>query len=114
MEDKDLKAFHALPHATSCRMIDFDDVQVVAGSIPKTFFLLVSGTKPWITMNVELHPLIYKKQPEYWGLEVVGCQTGIGLPTTAPYHAALNISHLLGTEGIEVIGASSQKQIKVP
>jgi hypothetical protein len=53
-------------------------------------------------------------QPLYWGIEVVGCQHGIGLPATAPYTVALDITHLLGTTGIEVIGASSTKKIKVP
>jgi hypothetical protein len=114
MQESDLKAFEKLPPSTSCRLIDFDDVKVVPGFIPKTFILIVSGTKPWVTMKVELHPLIYIRQPEYWGIEVVGCQSGIGLPTTAPYQVALDISHTLGTKGIEVIGASTKKQISVP
>ena len=114
MQESQLKAFESLPHSSSCRLIDFADVQVVPGFFPKTFILIVSGTKPWVTMKVELHPLIYIRQPEYWGIEVVGCQSGIGLPQTAPYHVALDISHLLGTKGIEVIGASTRKQISVP
>ena len=64
-------------------------------------------------MIVELSPLIYIRQPEYWGIEVVGCQNGIGLPQTAPYTVALDITHLLGTKGIEVIGASGRKQLNV-
>ena len=59
-------------------------------------------------------PLIYIRQPEYWGIEVVAWQTGIGLPRTALYQVSLDISHLLGTEGIEVIGATTRKKIKVP
>jgi len=114
MDDSDLKAFEALPSSTSCRLIDFDTATVVPGIVPKTFFLIVTGHKPWITMNVELHPLIYIKQPVYWGIEVVGCQGGIVLPQQAPYHVALDITHVLGTKGIEVIGASTKKQIKVP
>jgi hypothetical protein len=114
MDEKHLKAFEALPHSTSCRLIDFDTATVVPGFLPKTFFLIVTGTKPWVTMAVELNPLIYIKQPEYWGIEVVGCQSGIGLPQAAPYHVALDISHVLGTKGIEVIGASKKKQIVVP
>jgi hypothetical protein len=114
MDEKHLEAFNALPPSTSCRLIDFEKTEVVPGIVPKTFFLIVIGTKPWLTMKVELHPLIYIRQPEYWGIEVVGCQSGIGLPVTAPYHVALDISHLLGTKGIEVIGASGRKQIKVP
>ena len=114
MEEMHLKAFESLPHPSTCRLINFEKADVVPGFVPKTFFLIVAGTKPWVTMKVELHPLIYIKRPEYWGIEVVGCQQGIGLPQTAPYHVALDITHLLGTKGIEVIGASSKKQFNVP
>jgi hypothetical protein len=114
MEDKDLRAFAALPPSTGCRLIDFEKATVVPGFIPKTFFLIVTGTKPWITMTVKLEPLIYIVQPDYWGIEVVGCMSGIGPPVTAPYHVALDITHLLGKSGIEVIGASKKETIKVP
>jgi hypothetical protein len=114
MSEKQLKAFAALPHSTSCRLIGFRTARVVPGIVPKTYFLIVEGTKPMATMKVELHPLIYIRQPEYWGIEVVGCQNGIGLPTTTPYYLSLDITHLLGTRGIEVIGASGKKQFNVP
>jgi hypothetical protein len=114
MKAAQLKAFNALPPSSTCRLIPFSKAIVVPGFLPKTFFLIVSGTKPWVTMTVELRPLIYIVKPLYWGIEVVGCQQGIGLPATAPYTVALDITHLLGTTGIEVIGASSTKKIKVP
>lgn len=109
--EKELQAHEALPQSSGCRIIDFDSAEVVPGIVPKTFFLIVSGTKPMLTMKVDLVPLIYVKQPDYWGIEVVGCQSGIGLPMVAPYHVVLDISHLLGTEGIEVIGASHQEKM---
>jgi hypothetical protein len=114
MEEMHLKAFESLPHSSTCRLIDFEKADVVPGFVSKTFFLIVAGIKPWLTMRVELHPLIYIKHPEYWGIEVVACQDGIGLPQTAPYHIPLDITHLLGTKGIEVIGASSRKRFNVP
>jgi len=114
MEEMHLKAFEALPHSSTCRLIDFDRADVVPGFVSQTFFLIVAGSKPWLTMKVELHPLIYIQRPEYWGIEVVACQEGIGLPQSAPYHAALDITHQLGTKGIEVIGASHKKQFNVP
>lgn len=114
MQEADLQALHKLPPSTLCRIIDFDRAEVRPGIIPKTFFLIVSGHKPWITMTVELVPLIYIVQPDYWGIEVVGCLHGIGLPVQAPYTVALNISHVLGKHGIEVIGANKKQQIKVP
>ncbi|WFU43046.1 hypothetical protein QA640_11670 [Bradyrhizobium sp. CB82] len=114
MKESDLKELEALPHSSTCRLISFKDADVVPGIVPNTFFLIVSGIKPWATMKVELQPLIYIHQPEYWGIEVVGCQSGIGLPMQAPYHVSLDISHARGKLGIEVIGATSRKQIKVP
>jgi hypothetical protein len=114
MEQRDLDLFKKMPPPESCRLIDFDKAVVVPGFIPKTFFLIVSGTKPWVTMDVSLRPRIYIVQPDYWGIEVVGCQSGIGLPQTAPYHVSLEITHVLGKAGIEVIGATNSLKIKVP
>jgi hypothetical protein len=114
MKAQDIAKLEALPHATACRLIDFDTAEVVRGIMPNTYFLIVRGTKPWLTMDVELAPRIYIVQPDYWGIEVVGCQSGIGLPMEAPYAVVLNISHVRGTKGIEVIGATHSKQIDVP
>ncbi|TFV40769.1 hypothetical protein E4K66_07965 [Bradyrhizobium frederickii] len=114
MKESDLKELEALPRSSTCRLISFDNAEVVPGIVSNTFILVVSGVKPWLTMKVELVPLIYIRQPEYWGIEVIGCQSGIGLPAQAPYHVSLDISHLRGTVGIEVIGATLKKQIKVP
>jgi len=113
MKQEDLQKFNTLPPVSGCRVIDFEKAQVVPGIIPHTWFLSVSGTKPWVTMVVSLVPRIYIVEPEYWGIEVVGCQHGLGLPIVAPYHVALNISHLHGTKGIEVIGANRQQKIDV-
>jgi hypothetical protein len=114
MQDADLQAFQALPPSTLCRLINFDRAEVVHGIIPKTFFLIVRGEKSLATTTVELVPRIYIVQPDYWGIEVIGCQRGIGLPMQVPYMVALNISHVIGKHGIEVIGANKKQQIKVP
>jgi hypothetical protein len=114
MQEADLQALQKLPPSSLCRLINFDRAEVRPGIIPKTFFLIVSGQKPWLTMTVELVPRIYIVQPDYWGIEVIGCQRGIGLPMPAPYSVALDISHVIGKYGIEVIGANKKEQIKVP
>jgi len=44
----------------------------------------------------------------------IGCQRGIGLPIKVPYSVVLDITHVLGKRGIEVIGANRKEQIKVP
>ena len=38
---------------------------------------------------VQLAPLIYIQQPDYWGIEVVGCQHGFGIPIMVPYSVTL-------------------------
>ncbi len=102
---QDAESFAKLPASKSCRLIDFDKADVVPGIVPKTWFLTVSGTKPYINMRVDLNPLIYVRQPEYWGIEVVGCLMGPGLPTM-PYSVFLPLEGTVGTKGIEVIGAT--------
>ena len=107
------KAFLNAPTASSVRLINFTKAEVVGGFLPNTYILIVSGIKPYLNMTVELSPLVYIRRPEYWGIEVVGSLPGIGLPTTAPYTVALPLG-VLGTKGIEVIGASRKKKINVP
>ena len=72
--------------------------------------LRVSGTKPWATMTVQLVPLVFVRQPEYWGIEVVGSLPGIGLPAQAPYEVSLAVTSFLGTRGIEVLGANRSQR----
>ena len=105
-----------LPAPASSRLIDFDRVEVVTlESFPPQFVLVVSGTKPFLNMDVSLVPLVYVRQPEYWGIEVVGrLPGGIGLPALAPYRVSLALAGSLGTQGIEVIGASRTERIDVP
>jgi hypothetical protein len=109
-----LKDFAALPAPTSCRLIDFEKAEVVSGIVPGTYMLVVKGMKPYLNMQVNLLPLVYIKQPEYWGIEVTGCLPGgIGLPATAPYTAVLSLNGTIGTKGIEVIGAKRSEKIAV-
>ena len=113
VDEKHVAAFNALPQPSSCRLIDFDDVQVIPGTVLRTYFLIVKGTRPWMTMDVGLHPLPYATRPDFTGIEVVGCQNGIGLPQAGPYSAVIEFTHLIGTRGIEVIGATARKKIEI-
>jgi hypothetical protein len=108
------KAFTSNPASASVRLINFARAKVVPGIVPGTFILIVSGTKPYLNMTVELSPLIYIRRPEYWGIEVVGSLHGIGLPATAPYTVFIPLDGITGTKGIEVIGANKKQKIKVP
>jgi hypothetical protein len=108
------KDFAKNPASASVRLISFTRARVVPGIVPGTFILIVSGTKPYLNMTVELSPLIYIRRPDYWGIEVVGSLHGIGLPATAPYTVFIPLDGITGTKGIEVIGANKRQKIKVP
>ena len=109
-----LKAFEALPKSSSCRLIDFEKAEVRPGIVSGTYILIVQGIKPYLNMQVNLIPLVYIRQPEFWGIEVTGCLPGgIGLPATEPYTVVLPLNGTIGTKGIEVIGANCSQKIPV-
>jgi hypothetical protein len=104
-----------LPAAQSSRRIGFERAEVLTlQSDPPQYLLTVTGTKPYLNMDVELVPLVYMRQPEHWGIEVVGSLHGVGLPTTSPYTVSLPLTGFVGTQGIEVIGAERSVTIEVP
>lgn len=109
--EQSLRQFQALPKPESSRLIDFEEAEIRPGIVSGTYILIVKGTTPYLNMTVNLVPLVYVRQPEYWGIEVIGSLSGIGLPATAPYTASIPIEGIRGTEGIEVIGATLSKQI---
>jgi len=116
VNEEQLRVHQDLPTADSQRLIDFERVQILTlESFPPQFVLRVTGTKPFLNMEVQLEPLVFIRQPEFWGIEVVGrLPGGIGLPALAPYDVTIPLSGTMGTKGIEVIGASRSRKIKVP
>jgi len=102
------------PTPTSVRLINFTRAEIHPGFVPNTWILVVSGTMPYVNMTVRLSPLIYIRRPEFWEIEVIGSLPGIGLPMTAPYSVSLPLDGIIGTKGIEVVGASKRKRIPVP
>lgn len=116
MNREQMEEYEVLPKAESHRLIDFDRAEVVAlESFPPQFVLTVSGEKPYMNMEVSLEPLVYIRQPEYWGIEVVGhLPGGIGLPVVTPYTVSIPLSGIMGTKGVEVIGATRSEKIDVP
>jgi hypothetical protein len=105
----------ALPTTQGPRLLDFENAEVRPGFINDTWFLIVSGVAPCANMEVSLVPLVYVSQPEYWGIEVIGTlPSGICLRAVKPYMVTLDISNVLGTRGIEVMGARRSEQIEVP
>lgn len=112
--------FAGLPPASACRLLSrtVDKTQAVAeirpGFVNNTYFLIVAGKKPWISMSVSLVPVWYAKQPEFWEIQVVACQPGFGLPVVGTYSIAFSIDAYLGTKGVEVVWADSRLELPVP
>ncbi len=108
--------FEARPRPSSIRLIDFEEAEGRPSIVSGSYILIVRGTKPYLNMEVNLTPLVYIRQPEYWGIEVIGyLPGGIGLAApTAPYNASLGLNGTIGTQGIDVIGATRSEKISVP
>jgi hypothetical protein len=114
VNEQQIMDYQRLPQSEACRLIDFDEVDVVTLEIfPPQHVLIVSGTKPYLNMEVSLRPRTYIQQPEYWGIEVVGCLPGFGLLALAPYTASIRFAGFMGTRGIEVIGATRSEKIEL-
>jgi hypothetical protein len=66
-------------------------------------------------MKVELVPVVYVRQPDYWEIELVGClRGGICLPVVMPFAEAIPIQGTTGTKGIKVVGATKVVKLDVP
>jgi hypothetical protein len=116
MNAQPIEDYESLPKSGSYRLLDFEWAEVVTlESFPPQYLLRVGGTKPYANMRVDLSPLVYVRQPEYWGIEVVGrLRGGIPLPAEVPYEVSLPLSGITGTRGVEVIGASHSEKLEVP
>lgn len=106
MKQQDIDVLATMKAPTNFVLVNVDKAELREGIVGGTYFLVVQGTKPWISMRVDFSPLIYIGQPEYWGIQVIGIQSGIGLPTTAPYSHYDEVSQFMGKKGVEVIGAN--------
>jgi len=103
------------PDPSLCKAIDFARAFVRTVDTPThDQFLVVSGVKPFSSMEVVLSPVTYVRQPEYWEIDVLGCVRTIGMPMQTPYTASLRLGSTIGTKGIDVVGATRSLRIDVP
>ncbi len=117
MAEGQLDALGALPAAKSCRLVDFEQAHIVTldETFPPQYVLVVIGTAPIFNLRVDLVPLIYVRRPEYWGIELVGCVSGtVLLPTERRFSVTLGLAGVTGTQGVEVVGASTSQRLDVP
>lgn len=104
----------SLPQSQAVRLIGFDDARVFPHPlVPINHFLLVTGTKPFANMRVQLVPRVYIRQPDFWGIEVTGSLPGVGVPGDTPYSVEIELLGISPRIGIEIIGAEATKKIKI-
>lgn len=103
-----------MPLAESCRLLPVDCASLRPGFVNDTYFLLVSGIKPYAAMTAKLLPRIYTRKPDWWEVEVVGClESGIVADVTGPYSEQKEI-WFWGNKGIEVIGRDFKQRFERP
>ena len=98
----------------ACRLLDFDGVEVRPGFVSGTWILIVQGKAPCGNMHIDLIPLVYASRPDYWEIEVVGCLRGPMCLPRRPFIESLALEGMLGSAGIEVVGATRRRRIDVP
>ncbi|MDQ1288353.1 MAG: hypothetical protein QG622_1918 [Actinomycetota bacterium] len=104
-----------VPTPSQCRRIDFEKASVtplVSAAVPPSvrYRLTVSGTRSATNVSVKLVPVVYDQQPEYWGIQVTGCSSGIGLTVLTSYTVTYDFTGPRGTCGVEVIGTTKRQQ----
>ena len=115
IDEQTLAKLRQAPAPQSRRLIDFESAEVRPGFVNNTFFLVVRGSVPCANMRVELAPLVYIRRPDYWEIEVVASFSGpICLPQIRQYTETLPLDGIVGTAGIEVVGATRRERIRVP
>jgi hypothetical protein len=116
MDTHESHAPPTVPAAQSTGLVEFETAEVVSQMIyPPRPVLVVTGRKPHPSMTIELVPLVYIRQPEYWGIEVIGSGAGPrgAAGVSVPYAVQLDLAPCTGTAGVEVVGANQSKQLPV-
>jgi hypothetical protein len=96
--------------AQNCRLIPFDKAEAFKATSGQVT-LVVTGVAPTSGTTVKLVPLVYVRQPEYWGIQVIGCTPAITLPVITPWAVKQDVTGTVGTAGLEVIGSNQSVKI---
>jgi len=77
---------------------------------------VVSGVTA-LPVDVSLVPLVYVSRPPFWGIQVVGSNPAAPQATPAitnvAYDVELDLDGLVGSAGVEVVGATRTERIAV-
>jgi len=95
--------------------LDFDRARIITRrTFPPQHVLQVVGNAPSADTTVELVPLVYVQQPDYWEVEIIGRSTGVATSAIVDYEVTLPVSQAQGRFGIEVVGTTHTKRLDIP
>ncbi|WP_141700692.1 hypothetical protein [Methyloceanibacter superfactus] len=98
----------------SCDPIDFDSVKIEYRR-DRGYQLTITGIKPYTNMEVSLNSEPYDRKPAYLRTVVVGCvKNFIVVPLETPYYLTVPLAPLMGTKGVEIVGASGSVRRNAP
>ncbi|MDA7948160.1 MAG: hypothetical protein MPJ78_11875 [Hyphomicrobiaceae bacterium] len=106
MKQQDIDDLIARKKPDGVILLEIDKAKLTPGIVNGTYFLTVWGRKPWSTIKVGFAPCIYVDQPQYWGIQVIGVQSGIGLPVETPFEHTEEVTQTMGKKGVEAIGVN--------
>ena len=95
--------------AKACVPVDFTSAALVRAE--GRLLLRVSGQAPHPFLSIEVRPVQYVMQPDYWLMSLVACATPGGKLEGAPvsYAVEVNVSGYAGLKGIELSGKPGAK-----
>ena len=77
--------------------------------------LTITGIKPHTNMEVSLAREEYARKPAFWWSAVVGCvKNFIVVPLATPYFLTVPLDPFVGTQGVEIVGASGSRPAQGP
>ncbi|MCI5140111.1 MAG: hypothetical protein D3922_17260 [Candidatus Electrothrix sp. AR1] len=107
-----MKILNRLLYSASCSLVDFDHNDIVPGFVRDSLFLLVSGEKPFRSMEVKLVPSFFDQHFDYWRINVVGFYSEIDQRISYSYFTSICLEGIIGNKGIELVGANHS--VKIP
>ena len=95
--------------AKTCEAIDFKTAELVRAG--DRVLLKVTGEAPHAGMAIEVRPVLYVMQPDYWLMALVACRPAAVKPSGAPasFAAEINVGGTVGRKGIELNGKPGGK-----
>ena len=95
--------------------IDFDSVKIEYDRPAGIYKLTITGIKPHTNMEVSLAREEYARKPAFWWSAVVGCvKNFIAVPLATRYFLTVPLDPFVGTQGVEIVGASGSVRRKAP